>query len=83
MWTPLTSAHHHMMHLLATYLTIAVLLLNALAYYTPHSGGHHGNTNDQQDAGMVTAQSSTILKNLLYRLDLVDCPNARFPASPR
>ena len=65
------------MHLLA-YLTIAVLLLNTLAQHMPHISGRRG---DAKDAGTVAAQSNTILKNLLYRLDLVDCPDALFPTS--
>ena len=74
-----------MMHLLVTGLTIAVLLLNTLAQYTPRDDGQDYYDYDGTDnTDMITAQTDKAnLENLLYRLDLLPCPKASFPSDVR
>ena len=77
----LTSAHHHTMHLLATSLTIAVLLLNTLAQYMPQDDGQDNYDYDDTDyTDLIEAQTNAAdLRNLIYRLDLVPCGRAKLP----
>ena len=73
------------MHHLATYLTIAALLLNTLAQYMPQDDGKDNYDYDDTDyTDLVEAQTNAAdLRNLMYRLDLVPCPKASFPSDVR